>query len=96
MTINQIDTKTLETQNMHQPTESRSNEGADKSERADAKQSQTEEVKTTTNGEDRVDISKEAQALAQQYYSKQENNVETENDSSQTQIEEQADISVVV
>lgn len=67
--------------------QSESLEDVDKAERTNTEQSQSEGVTNTTNGEDRVEISKEAQALAQQNYSKQEDNAETESDPVSSQIE---------
>ena len=95
MAINQINSGNFETQNMYQTAQSKSLEGVDKAERTNTEQPQSEEVKITTNGEDRVEISKEAQALAQQNYLKQENNAETNSDPNLTQIEG-TDISIVV
>ena len=95
MAINQINSGNIKAQNMYQQVQSKSLEGADKVERKNNDQPRSEEVKTATNGEDRVEISKEAQALAQQHYEEQENNVETSSDPNQAQAEA-TDISVRV
>ena len=92
MAINQINSGSL---NLYKLAQSKSLEGVDKAERTNTEQSQSESVKITTNGEDRVEISKEAQALVQQNYSKQEDHVETESDPVIAQIEA-ADISIKV
>ncbi len=95
MAINQINSGNIKAQNMYQQVQSKSLEGADKVERENNDQPQSAEVKIATSGEDRVEISKEAQALAQQNYATQENEVETNSDPNQAQIEA-TDISIVV
>jgi len=95
MAIDQINSGNSKAQNMYQQLQSKSLESADKVERKNNEQPQSEEVKVVINGGDRVEISKEAQALSQQHYEEQENNVETSSDPNQAQAEA-TDISVVV
>ncbi len=92
MVINQIDSAGL---NLYEQAQSKNLEGVDKAERTNTEQPQSESVKITTNGVDRVEISKEAQALVQQNDSKQKDHVETESDPVLSQIEAM-DISIVV
>ena len=92
MAINQINSGNL---NIYKLAQSESFEGVDKTERTNTEQAQSEGGTNATNGGDRVEISKEAQALAQQIYSKQEDNAETKSDHVSSQIEA-TDISIVV
>ncbi len=92
MEINQINSGNSD---IYKLAQSESLEGVDNAERTNTEQPQYEEVTNTTNGEDRVEISKEAQALAQQIYSKQEDNAETKSYPVSSQIEA-TDISIVV
>ena len=95
MTINTINSENIKAPNTYQQVQSKSLESADKVERKNNEQHQTEETKVVTNGEDRVEISREAQELAQQNYEPKEKKVETNNDPNQAQTEA-TDISVVV
>ena len=95
MAIDQINSGNIKAQNMYQQVQPKSLEGADKVENRNYEQPESSEVKIVANGGNRVEISREAQALAQQHYEKQENKVETNTDPDQAQTKA-TDISVVV
>jgi hypothetical protein len=94
MSIHQVHSSNYETQNMYQLAQSKGPKNTDQAERTNTERPQPEGTNITTNGGDRVEISREAQALAQQNNSEQKDQVETQGEPAQAQTE--ADISKLV
>ena len=96
MEINQINSMNYETQNRHQMVESKDLENANQAESTKTDQPQPETAHISTNGTDRVEISREAQELAQQNNSAQKDPIDTKGGSAQAQIAGVTDISTVI
>lgn len=96
MTIHQIHSTNYESQNTQQMTQSKNLENAGQAERTDTRQPGPEDANITTNGADRVKISREALALAQKNNSGQESRVETQQEPAQAPTEAKEDISEVL
>ena len=96
MEINQTNSTNYETRNINQPARSAGVEGADQAEKTNTQQTKPDGAKITTNGIDRVEISREAQELAQKNNSTQEGQVAIEGGSAQAQIAAESDISNVM
>ena len=96
MEINQTHSTNYETQNMQQMTQSQETGSADQAKRTGTEPPQLEGANIRTNGEDRVEISREAQELAHQNSLATKGQVETSGGSDPAQIAKEADISNVI